>query len=113
MRRIKTCRIRLWVKRRLLSCFRCLGSCGTTFANCTGTVLYSPEGAVEFFGRVLHADATYMCGERYNVTTGLFCEAIEEAFGWRHDQRAVAARFAGRAGAPVLVAVRRESKAKQ
>src|SRR5664279_308031 len=112
MRSVETRRIRLWVKRRLLSCFRCLGSCGTTFANCTSTILYSSEGAVEFFGRIFDGSATYVCGERYNVTAGLFCEAIEEAFGRCDDQRAVAAGFADGAGTPVLIAMKRQSEAK-
>src|SRR5882762_10100783 len=98
MRSVETRRIRLWVKRRLLSCFRCLGSCGTAFANCTRTVLYSSKGAVEFVRRVLHRGATYVGGERDCVTASLFCKAIEEAFGWRHDQGAVATAFAGGAG---------------
>src|SRR5713226_926373 len=100
MRRIKTRRIRLWVKRRLLSCFRCLGSCGTFFANCTSTVLYSSKGAVELVGRFLYGDATYVRGERDYVTAGLLCKAIEEAFGRRHDHGAVAAGFADGPGAP-------------
>src|SRR6266436_3846470 len=83
MRGIKTRRIRLWVKRRLLSCFRCLGSCGTTFANCTSTVLYSSKGAVELVGRFLYGDATYMRGEGDYITAGLFCKAIEQSLGRR------------------------------
>jgi hypothetical protein len=74
MRGIKTRRIRLWVKRRLLSCFRCLGSCGTAFANCTSTVLYSSKGAVEVVGRLPYGYATYVRGERDDVTAGFLCE---------------------------------------
>ncbi len=114
MRGIKTRRIRLWVKRRLLSCFLRLGSCGTAFANSTSTstVLYSSKGAVELVGRFLYGDATYVRGERDYVTAGLLCKAIEEPFGWRDDQGAVAAGFADRAGAAVLAAVKHKIEAK-
>src|ERR1700687_3882046 len=110
MRGIKTRRIRLWVKRRLLSCFLRLGNCGTVFANCTSTVLYSSEGAVELVGRFLYGGATYVRGERDDVTAGLLCEAIEKSFSWRDDQCAVAAGFAEGAGAAVLAAARNKIK---
>src|SRR5260370_39270673 len=112
MRRIKPSCIPLWVKSRLLSCCRWFGSCGTAFANCTSTVLYSSKGAVELVGRFLYGDATYVRGERDYVTAGLLCKAIEEAFGRRHDQGAVAAGFADGAGAPVLAAVKRQIEGK-
>src|SRR5450631_999060 len=112
MRSVETRRIRLWVKRRLLSCFRCLGSCGTIFANCTSTVLYSSKGAGELVGRFLCRGATYMRGERDYVTADFLCKAIEQSFGRRHDQRTVAAGFADGAGAPVLTAVKRQLETK-
>jgi hypothetical protein len=113
MRGVKTRRIRLWVKRRLLSRFLRLGSCGTAFANCTGTVLYSSEDAVKFVGRILHGGTTYVCGERDDITANLCREAIKEAFGRRDDQRTVASRFAHRAGSPMLAAVRHEIETKR
>src|SRR5216684_6867688 len=76
------------------------------------TVLYSSKGAVELVGRFLYGDATYMRGEGDYVAAGLFCKAIEEAFGRCHDQCAVAAGFADGAGAAVLTAVKRQSEAK-
>ena len=112
MRRVETSRIRLWVKRRLLSCFLRLGSCGPVLANCTSTVLYSSEGAVKLVGRVLHSGATYMRGEGDCVTAGLFCKAVEQSFGRSDDQRAVAAGLADGAGAPELAAVKHEIEAK-
>src|SRR6267378_4210988 len=107
MRSVETRRIRLWVKRRLLSCFRCLGSCGTLFANCTSTVLYSSKGAGELVGRFLCRGATYMRGEGYYVTADLLGKAVKQPFGRRHDQCTVAAGFADGTGAAVLTAVKR------
>src|SRR6266849_6766830 len=107
MRSVETRRIRLWVKRRLLSCFRCLGSCGMLFANCTSTVLYSSKGAVELVGRFLCRDATYVRGESDYVTAYFLCKAVEQPLGRRHDQCTVATGFANGTGAPVLTAVKR------